>query len=66
MENEYIDRNIIEHYSQIRYYKKIIKDLELKIYQLQLEIDHLKRLLVLNHIKYEWYLPKYSQRQFTY
>ena len=53
MENEHIDKNIIEHYSQIRYYKKIIKDLELKIYQLQLEIDHLKRLLVLNHIKYE-------------
>ena len=53
MENEYIDRNIIEHYSQIRFYKKMIKDLELKIYELQLEIDHLKRLLTLHHIKYE-------------
>ena len=53
MENEHIDRNIIEHYSQIRFYKKMIKDLELKIYELQLEIDYLKRLLALNHIKYE-------------
>ena len=52
MENE-IDVNIIEHYSQIRFYKKMIKDLELKIYNLQLEIDYLKRLLALNHIKYE-------------
>ena len=36
-----------------RKYKKIIKELEVKIYELQLEIDHLKRLLALNHIKYE-------------
>ena len=53
MEKEHFDRNIIEHYSQIRFYKKMIKDLELKIYNLQLEIDYLKRLLALNHIKYE-------------
>ena len=33
--------------------RKIIKDLELKIYELQLEIDYLKRLLTLHHIKYE-------------
>ena len=52
MENE-IDVNIIEHYSQIRFYKKMIKELEIKIYELQLEIDYLKRLLALNHIKYE-------------
>ena len=52
MEDE-IDVNIIEHYSTIKFYKKMIKDLELKIYQLQLEIDYLKRLLALNHIKYE-------------
>ena len=48
MENEHIDKNIIEHYSQIRFYKKMIKELEIKIYEL-----HLKRLLALNHIKYE-------------
>ena len=53
MENEHIDKNIIEHYSQIRFYKKMIKELEIKIYDLQLEIDYLKRLLALNHIKYE-------------
>ena len=53
MEDEHIDRNIIEHYSEIRYYKKIIKELEVKIYELQLELDYLKRLLALNHIKYE-------------
>ena len=53
MEKEHIDKNIIEHYSQIRFYKKMIKDLELKIYDLQLEIDYLKRLLALNHVHYE-------------
>ena len=53
MNNEHVDRNIIEHYSQIRCYKKNIKDLELKIYHFQLEIDYLKRLLTLHHIKYD-------------
>ena len=53
MENEYIDGNIIEYYSTIKYYKSLIKDYEIKIYELKLEIDHLKRLLVLNHINYE-------------
>ena len=53
MENEHIDKNIIEHYSQIRFYKKWLKDYEMKIYELKLEIDHLKRLLALHHIKYE-------------
>ena len=52
MENE-IDVNIIEHYSTIKFYKKLLKDYEMKIYELKLEIDHLKRLLVLNHIKYQ-------------
>ena len=52
MENE-IDVNIIEYYSTIKFYKKLLKDYEMKIYELKLEIDHLKRLLALNHIKYE-------------
>ena len=52
MENE-IDVNIIEHYSPIKFYKKLLKDYEMKIYELKLEIDYLKRLLALNHIKYE-------------
>ena len=53
MDNEYINLQIVSHNSEIRYYKKMIKDLELKIYELQLEMDNLKRLLVLNHINYE-------------
>ena len=53
MENEFLNPQIVAHYSEIRFYKKMIKDLELKIYNLQLEIDYLKRLLALNHIKYE-------------
>ena len=50
---EDVNPQIVAHYSQIRFYKKMIKDLELKIYELQLELDYLKRLLALNHIKYE-------------
>ena len=50
---EDVNPQIVTHYSQIRFYKKMIKDLELKIYNLQLEIAYLKRLLALNHIKYE-------------
>ena len=53
MENDYVNPQILSHYSQIRYYKKLLKDYEMKIYELQLEIDYLKRLLALNHIKYE-------------
>ena len=50
---EDVNPQIVTHYSQIRFYKKMIKELEVKIYELQLEIDHLKRLLTLHHIKYE-------------
>ena len=50
---EDVNPQIVSHYSEIRYYKKIIKELEVKIYELQLELDYLKRLLVLHHIKYE-------------
>ena len=53
MENECLNPQIVAHYSEIRFYKKMIKELEVKIYELQLEIDYLKRLLTLHHIKYE-------------
>ena len=38
-----LDNNIIDYYSSIKFYKKRIKELELEIYKLKLEIDYLKK-----------------------
>ena len=48
-----LDNNIVDYYSSVKFYKKRIKELEIEIYKMKLEIDYLKRLLALNHIKYE-------------
>ena len=48
-----LDNNIIDYYSSVKFYKKKIKELELEIYKMKLEIDYLKRLLVLNHVHYK-------------
>ena len=46
------DNNIIDYYLSINFYKKKIKELELKIYKMKLEIDYLKKVLVFHKISF--------------
>ena len=48
-----LDNNIIDYYSSIKFYKKRIKELEIEIYKMKLEIDYLKKVLNFHNIAYK-------------
>ena len=48
-----LDNNIIDYYSSVKFYKKKIKELELEIYKMKLEIDYLKKVLIFHQIPYK-------------
>ena len=54
MENDIdLDNNIVSYYSSVKFYKKRIKELEIEIYKMKLEIDYLKKVLFFHKIAYK-------------